>query len=154
MIHSTQIHGRPDPKAGQYLAGWQRARAELENFKKNMQTQQSQLAQQQLHTMLEPILSLNDNFRAMVQHVPDELKDNAWAQGVLHIARQLEAILEQYNVQTIEKSGEMFNPQMHEAIENIKAADKNSSGKVIEVIQAGYMVEGRVIRPAKVRVAN
>lgn len=152
-MYSSQIHSHPDPKAAEYLAGWQRARAELDNFRKKVSRDQVAHNQQQLRVIIEPLLQLNDNFRAMIDHLPEDLADHPWVQGVTHVARQLSALLEQYNVQVIEaKNGDLFDPHQHEAIEQVAGNDVRS-GHIVSTVQVGYQLSGAVIRPAKVKVA-
>lgn len=139
-------------KEQEYLAGWQRERAELQNFRKRTQAQALHNHQQALKTVLEPLLGVVDNFQAMMKHVPSELAQQAWVAGVLHIARQVEQLLDGYGVQVIEALGQPFDPLRHEAIESVDGAGK-PSGQVVEVVTPGYLVGEEVIRPARVKIA-
>ena len=152
MIHATTVHGQTASRAQEYLVGWQRARAELDNFRKRAVAERSLELTRARAAVIEPLLTLSDNFAAMSQHVPAELADNAWAEGVLHIARQLETLLADYGVERIAPAGQPFDPTQHEAIEQVEQPNQ-TSGLVIEVVQAGYRVGERVLRPAKVRIA-
>lgn len=152
MTHSSLIHGSGARIATEYLTGWQRARADLDNFRKRMQVSQSDIAEQQLRRVIEPMLSINDNFRAMINHVPADLKNNAWVSGVLHIARQLNDTLAAFGVTVINQTGDPFNPHQHEAIEHVSGSDQ-PSGTVVHVIQVGYQLGDKMLRPAKVKVA-
>jgi len=138
--------------AAEYLDGWQRARAELDNFRKRTQEEQSLRHVQAAQQAIEPLLELSYNFQAMIEHVPVELADHSWVQGVIHVARQLEDIIASYNVSPIEALNQPFDPQLHEAVEKVKHT-KESSGQVVEVVRAGYVMGDRVIRPAQVKVA-
>lgn len=152
MMHASNIHGRSAKHAQDYLAAWQRERAEFDNFRKRQEAGQTQRAEAQLRVLLDPILSLNDNFRAMIKHVPPELKGHAWVTGVVHVGRQLQDTLSQLGVLVIDDSGRQFDPALHEAI--ARASDsKAKSGTIIEVLQAGYQLKDTVLRPAKVKVA-
>lgn len=134
------------------MSGWQRSRAELDNLKKRAAKQREQEHWQIKKEMIESLLSLSDNFQAMVAHVPDELTDHAWAKGVLHISRQLEQLLLSYGVTPIKAMNHSFDPTRHEAVGHAKVKS-TKTGKVIEVIQTGYTINNEVIRPAKVKVA-
>lgn len=153
MIHARRSHGLPSNKEQEYLAGWQRERAELQNFRKRMQEQATQDQRQALKAVIEPLLTVADNFQAMVRHVPKELDGNAWVAGVLHIARQVEQLLQEYGVTMIEAQGQQFDPTQHEAVEEI-TTDQAKSGQVIEVVMAGYRLGDSVIRPARVKIAK
>jgi molecular chaperone GrpE len=152
MLNSSQIHSSQSKKEKEYMSGWQRSRAELDNLKKRIAKQRTQEQQQIKKEMVESLLSLSDNFQAMVDHVPEELVDNAWTKGVLHISRQLEQLLDSYGVTPIKAMNHSFDPNVHEAVEHTKVKSKKT-GKVIEVIQTGYTINNEVIRPAKVKVA-
>lgn len=152
MIHASKIHGPAARRAQDYLAAWQRERAEFDNFRKRQADSQAQQAEAQLRVILDPILSLNDNFRAMIKHVPPDLTGHAWVTGVVHVGRQLQDTLRQLGVSVIDDSGRQFDPALHEAIE--RASDREAeSGTIIEVLQAGYQLKDTVLRPAKVKVA-
>ncbi|HZU86999.1 MAG TPA: nucleotide exchange factor GrpE, partial [Anaerolineaceae bacterium] len=77
----------------------------------------------------------------------------SWAEGVALIARKLSGILESEGVRPMQAEGEMFDPAMHEAISHEDHPDFQS-GQIIEVVQQGYTIGDRVIRPALVRVAR
>ncbi|MDP3997620.1 MAG: nucleotide exchange factor GrpE [bacterium] len=152
MIHAKEITSSANKKAQEYLAGWQRARAELDNYRKRIQSEQDIADQKRLIRLLEPFLQLKDNFNAVAAHLPQELENNAWAQGVLHISRQLDDILLQYDVRVVGKTGEEFDPAKHEAVEQIKKKNM-SEGKVVAVVRAGYAIGDQIIRPAQVKVS-
>ena len=79
--------------------------------------------------------------------------DNAWANGIELIARKLQNLLAAEGLKRIEAEGMEFNPTFHEAISH-EPSDGVASGHVIAVVQNGYMLGERVIRPALVRVAQ
>jgi molecular chaperone GrpE len=151
--HARDTHSSSSLKAQEYLSGWKRARAELDNFRKNMAVREEVQARQQLHSLILPLLSLADNFRAIVQHVPPELEGNSWATGVLHVARQMEDVLQSYGVEKIETAGIPFDPKIHEAVEQVKDKEKDT-GTVLQIVLPGYKIGESVIRPAKVKVVK
>ena len=151
MIHSTQAHGF-SVREQEYLEGWQRAVADLDNFKKRMTEEQNNQRARAREEVIESMLSLAENFQSIVNHIPAKLAKDNWAQGVTHVSNQFEQILKDNGVSIIRANNREFNPALHEAIETIK--DKTlKSGMVIEVIQPGYRMGESVIRPAKVKVA-
>ncbi len=140
------------PKKGnkeqEYLDGWKRALADLENAQKRMaETAVLQRAAIK-RDVVESFLSLADNFRSLVEHAPKE--QNAWVQGVVHIARQFDQTLQGFGVTIIQDTGGIFDPAIHEAVEEVKSEER--PGTVIEIVQAGYTIGDTVIRPAKVKV--
>lgn len=148
---------KPQPKkqdkATEYLAGWQRAQADLENFKKQQAAQALEFQVRAKAATIEPLLSLADNFNAIVKHVPEEIADNAWVTGVVYVARQLEEVLAEQGVEQIGESGEEFDAVLHEAIETVEGEDKQSN-LVAEVVLPGYRLGEQILRPAKVKVTK
>jgi molecular chaperone GrpE len=154
MMYSSQIHG---PQTGpsreqEYLSGWQRARAELENFHKRSGADREEQTTRLKRQLIEPLLDVADNFQAITKHLPEELKKDNWAQGVMHVVRKLDDVLSAYEITTIGKAGEPFDPARHEAITQEKG--QAPPGQVLEVISPGYALGHFVIRPAKVKVSS
>lgn len=152
MIHSSQVHGRPRQNEAEYLEGWQRARAELDNFRKRMEHEQVERTQRAKAQAAASLLAIADNFQAVVKHVPPAIAKEGWAQGVLHVARQLEQLLQEHGIAPIAETGVPFNPGLHEAIEEVKD-EKTKSGFVLEIVQAGYKLGDSVLKPARVKVS-
>lgn len=153
MIHARQSHGHLESKAQEYLEGWQRARAEFANFRTRLLAQQQHLSRQAQRQAIEPLLAVADNFRAVTAHVPEELADNSWVQGVLHVSRQLEQLLTDLGVQPVTATGQPFDPTQHEAVEEVTDSSV-PSGTVLSVVQAGYRLGDELIRPARVTVSR
>jgi molecular chaperone GrpE len=152
MKHSREIHSNSG-KAKEYLAGWKRSRAELVNFQARVSSDQIDRDKRNQRQVIEDLMPVVDNFQAIIAHMPTELSDSSWAEGVLHVAKQLEQVLAQYNVKKIKAEGAKFDPMQHEAIDMVKNK-KITSGYIIEVLQPGYTMGDEVIRPAKVKVAK
>ena len=90
--------------------------------------------------------------RALVNS-PADGEGKAWAEGIELIYRKLQKILETYEVTEIKAQGQPFDPNLHEALTS-EESDEYESGQVIEVLQKGYLIGDRVLRPARVRVAK
>lgn len=153
MKSAKHIHGEPHSKEQEYLAGWKRARAELDNFRKRMAKEQTEQGARLKRNLVEPLLEVADNFTAIIEHVPPEQKDNNWTQGVLHVARQLDQVLTEFEVKKIGSVGEAFDPAIHEAGGEEKS-EQHQAGVVVKVIRPGYQVGELVIRPARVTVSK
>lgn len=127
-----------------------RATAELQNFRRRAQEEKQDFARfAKVEFMLE-LLPVVDNFRRASQHVPEDLRDNDWTKGIVAIEGQFENVLKNLGLETITTTGEQFNPHLHQAIEEIPG-EKNI---VMDEVQKGYMIGGKVLRPAHVRVGN
>jgi molecular chaperone GrpE len=91
-----------------------------------------------------------DDLERALAHRPENL---AWADGIDLIYRKLQAILEAEGLKRIEAEGQLFDPNFHEAILQ-ESVEGMESGRIISVVQNGYMIGERVIRPAQVKVAQ
>ena len=100
--------------------------------------------------IIKKILPVLDDLERSLAHRPE---DNSWANGMELIARKFQNILESEGVKPIDATGQPFDPNYHEAISSEPSEDVES-GHIIEVVQNGYMLGERVIRPAMVRVAQ
>lgn len=145
-------------KADEYLAGWQRARADYENLLKEIAREKIKVINFANEDLLLGILPIIDNFEYALKHKPDtdkmtgEEKEQIshWITGVENIYKQFLDILSSYNLKKIEM-GKDFDARIMEAIEN-RDVDGKKDNEVIEVVVSGYELNDKVIRPAKVIV--
>ena len=140
-------------KSGEYLEGWQRARAEFANYKKRVDRDQSQVYQTAAGNILKRYLEVLDDLERALKNRPKEGEGAAWSNGIELIYRKLQTILENEGVVSMDAQGKIFDPTLHEAISSEDSAE-HESGEVIEVLQNGYLLGERVLRPALVRVAR
>jgi molecular chaperone GrpE len=139
--------------AHEYLDSWQRERADFANYKKRIEREQKQLTQVITGNVIKKYLEvLDDMTLAMKSHTSQE-NDQTWAEGFELIHRKLKRILEAEGIQLIPAENMEFDPNVHEALTNEESPD-HESGQIIEVIQHGYTLGDRVLRPARVRVAR
>lgn len=138
-----------------YLLGWQRAKADYANQAKNFETEKKELIQFANRKLIIELLSVLDHFMmAKANKSAWESVDSNWRQGVEYIFKELDTVLEKEGLQRIGSVGEAFDPNKHESLELIEVSDKMQDDTVMEVIQNGYALGGRVIRPAKVKVGT
>jgi len=141
-------------KATENLAGWQRERAEFSNYKKRQDQQMAELRAFSTINLIKRLLPIQDDFERAQKTLPEGVSHMTWIEGVMLIQRKLQGVLESEGVKLIEvKPNDVFDPNMHEAISQ-DDADGIQSGHVIEMLQTGYKIGERVIRPALVRVAR
>lgn len=140
-------------EAEEYLDGWQRARAELANYKKRIDREKLDMGVRMKGEILSRYLPIVDDLERALQDRPDAADTEAWAEGIELIYKKMHDILEAEGVQVIAAEGELFDPVLHEALSN-EPSEEHESGVVIEVIQQGYQLDERVIRPALVRIAK
>lgn len=140
-------------QADEYLDGWQRARAEFANYKKRVGREQTYAYQNAAGSIIKRYLDVADDLARALKDRPQEGEGAAWANGIELIYRKVLDILEKEGVSPMEAEGQPFDPTLHEAITS-EESDQYESGQIIEVIQPGYMLGERVLRPAMVRVAR
>lgn len=139
-----------EARAAEYKDGWARAQADFQNYKKRLERDNELTYTSMKGDIVKKILPVLDDLERALQNRP---ADNPWANGVELIARKLQNVLESEGIKRIEAEGVEFDPNFHEAISH-EPADGVKSGYVIGVVQNGYMLGERVIRPAMVRVAQ
>ena len=139
-----------EAKATEYRDSWMRAQAEFQNYKKRLDRDNELLYASMKGDIIKKVLPALDDLERALQNRP---VDNAWASGIELITRKLQNILNSEGVKRIEAEGAAFDPNFHEAISHEHNEDFES-GQVIAVVQNGYMLGERVIRPALVRVAQ
>jgi molecular chaperone GrpE len=137
-------------QAAEYKDGWQRAVADFQNYKRRTDAEKAETYQNAVGSIVRRYLPILDDLERALAARPADL---AWADGVELIYRKLQTILEAEGVKRIEAEGQMFDPNFHEAISQ-EPAEGYESGQVTAIVQNGYMLGERVIRPAMVRVAQ
>jgi len=137
----------------EFSEGWQRERADFLNYRKRIEREQAQLHQVISSNILKKYLSVADDMERALANRPAGAEMQEWWNGVELIYRKLNGILESEGVQLISAEGQMFDPSLHEAITHEDNGDVES-GMIIAVVQKGYRIGDRIIRPALVRVAR
>ena len=141
-----------EQKLGELTLGWQRCQADFANYRRQAEEDRKKLLRLANADLLHEILPVLDNFQLAAKHVPAELENNNWAQGVKQIEKQLETILESEGLTRIETVGTEFNPHLHEAIEHVES--DQPEGIITDEISAGYKFGEEVLRPARVKVSS
>lgn len=139
-----------EARAAEYKDGWARAQADFQNYRKRIERDNELTYISMKGDIVKKILPVLDDLERALQNRP---ADNSWASGIELIARKLQNVLESEGIKRIEAEGVEFDPNFHEAISH-EPADGVNSGFVIGVVQNGYILGDRVIRPALVRVAQ
>ena len=133
--------------------GWQRAQADFANFKKRTERERGELFQRAALDTLGALIPIIDDFDRAFETVPEALSDDPWFDGVSIIQRKFMSLLENFEVEVIDPTGELFDPNWHQAI-GAEASDEVESGYVIETLQKGYRAGDKVLRLALVKVAS
>ena len=136
----------------EYLDGWQRMRADFANARKEEDIRRGELVKFASEGLVEDVLPVLDSFTMAFGNKEAWGKvDENWRRGVEYIYAQLFSVLEARGLSEIGAVGEKLDPRLHIAMEIIETDDKNKEDTVSEVIQKGYRLHSKVIRPAKVR---
>jgi molecular chaperone GrpE len=134
-----------------------RALAEAENTRRRAQREREDAAKYAVSGFAKDMLSAADNLRRALESLPeekvrDELTRNLLA-GVAATERELLAVFERYGIRRIDPRGERFDHNLHQAIYEAERPDQ-PAGTIIEVLQPGYLLHDRLLRPAMVGVAK
>ncbi|MBE7518585.1 MAG: nucleotide exchange factor GrpE [Thermoflexaceae bacterium] len=137
-------------KADSYYRNWQRSAADFANYKKRVEQEKSKSAEFVNAALVINLLPVYDDLERAVSTVDAHLAGLNWVQGVIAIQRKFQQMLEAMGVNEIAAAGETFDPNRHEAV----GKQTGDDGKVLHVVQKGYQIGDRVIRPAMVIVGE
>ncbi len=139
--------------ADEFKDKYLRAHAELDNARKRLIKEKEEYVRFANEDLLSEILYVVDNFDRALGHMNGTQKVELILEGIKMIQKQFHSLLEQNGVKRIESLGKKFDPAVHEAIEHIETGEKED-GMVTEEIQAGYLLNARLLRPAVVKVGK
>ncbi len=139
-------------QAAEYLQGWQRAKADYANLKRESEAKFSELTQYATSELLTELLPLVDYFKHALRAVPPEQKGLPWVEGIQHIQSKLEQVLAYHGVKELEVVGEKFDPGVHEAVGEVQSTEP--SGTVVEEVRTGFMLHDKLLQPARVKIAK
>lgn len=130
-----------------------RALAELENYKKRMNRDRTEMMRYAGEDLLVEILPVVDNLERTLEHTRDSTDVRRVMEGVQLIYKQFITSLEKSGVSRIDKAPCVFDPAVHQALQRVE--DKSvPDDTVVEILQKGYTLNGKVVRPAMVKVAK
>lgn len=142
----------------EYLSGWQRERADFLNYKREEMERIGQLAGFVKEELILEMLPIMDNFEVIEKNLPENFKKDKNIEGLMQVKIQFADFLKQLEVEEIKSIGEKFDPHFHEIVEEVEIKDNGSasspqreSGTIIEEVQKGYMINSRLLRPARVK---
>ena len=140
-------------EAADNRAGWQRAAADFANFRRRTEQDREQMLGLANEALLSKLLVVADDFDRAVDHMPPELQDVGWVEGIAAIDRKLRSLLDSEGLTPIEAVGQPFDPHEHEAVTQ-EVTSNVPEGTVTAELQRGYRIRDRVLRPAMVAVAK
>ena len=148
----------------EYLAGWQRAQADFINYKREEKERVEDFLKYSSYEFIIKVLPILDNFELALNNNFIKNGEEKIIQGFSNIKLQIQDLLKSYGVEEIKTVGEQFDPKFHEVVGEVEpsAAGKPSTAKavtgktetIIEEVQKGYVINGQLLRPAKVKITK
>lgn len=132
---------------------YDRLQGDFDNFRRRTRAEQAEEKEKHTADTVKEFLPVLDNFDRALAHMAKDAGGAAYVQGFEMLKKQLEKVLEGFGVTEIQAEGAAFDPHFHEAVMQIPAEDKEDD-TVAMVLQKGYVMNDRVIRPAKVQVVH
>ncbi|MDI6817019.1 MAG: nucleotide exchange factor GrpE [Actinomycetota bacterium] len=142
-----------ETEAAQYLDMAKRVQAEMDNYRKRMLREQEQIVQYATQTVMRELLPLIDNIERALHAAEAGASSAILTEGFELIYTQLNALLAKECVEVIDPLGQEFDPERHEAVIQVES-EEYAENMVAEVLQKGYELKGRLLRPAMVKVAK
>ena len=139
----------------EYLDGWQRSKADFLNLKKRSSDDLLEFKDRVSESFVSDLLPVLDSFdMAFKNQEAWESAPLQWRKGIEYIHSQMMSLLENNHVQVLNPVGEVFDPNTHHSVSNIKVEDKSLDGKIVDVVLKGYKIKDRILRPAHVNVGE
>ena len=143
-----------EQQVGELTQDLQRTRADFENYRKRVETEKEQAKESGKNQTIVKLLSIVDSIERAVSHVPEDLKENSWTDGVVKMAKNLDKMLSDLGLTKIQipPGKTPFDPELHNAVQ---ADDTDGDTEVVaEELMTGYKKDNFVLRPAMVKVTH
>ena len=135
----------------EYLDGWQRAKADSINMKKESELAAKRTAELLREALVHDIIPALDSFDMATQSESWSAVSDGWRSGMEMVREQLVAALKSHGIERFGRIGETYDPHMHDAVQETDEMP-GSSGEIVRVMRSGYKTADRVLRPAQVIV--
>jgi len=137
-------------EAQKYLANWQRAEADFQNYKRRVEQERDETRRFASAALIINVLPILDDLERALMSLDARLAGLTWFEGIALIHRKILILLENAGVSIIQAEGQQFDPREHEAVMH----SEGEEGKVLAEVQRGYKLYDRVLRPAMVVVGK
>ncbi len=137
----------------EYKAGWMRAQADYQNLQKEVANRKSEWAKMSEAQILEEFIPVYDHLKLAISNEQLASKSDPWVEGVKFILKQFAGILKNHGIEEIKTVGEMFNPELYEAVGEEEVEGKEA-GEIIREVDAGYKIGNKVLKAAKVIICK
>ncbi len=142
-----------EQEVASYKDQYLRAAAEMRNYKRRIEQERADLIRNANGNVLMKLLPILDDFELAMAHVPEQIANDPWFNGVKLVKSKLETVLEGEGIKAIEALGVDFDPNRHEAVMHEEAGPEQT-GKVTGELRRGYTLHDRVLRPTMVKVGS
>lgn len=142
MVKKKKKLKKLEEEAVELTNKWKRALADYQNLEKRIAQEKGEFAKFASATLLDKLLPILDSLEKCQAHLKDK--------GLSLVLSQFKKVLESEGLEEIQAEGEEFDPQLMDAVEMVKG----KKNQVVEVVLKGYSLNGRVLRPAKVKVGQ
>jgi len=137
----------------EYLNGWKRERADFLNYKREEKERLKEVSNLLKEDLILKILPTLDNFEIIEKKLPEKLKKDEYVKGIFRIKNQILDFLKKEGLEEMELVGQKFDPNLAEIVEAIEKEGLDS-GVIVEEVKKGYKLNGRLLRPARVKVVK
>ena len=131
-----------------------RLQADFANYRKRTEKEKGEAIRFGREVMLERLISLNDVMDEALKHSNNASDIGSLKKGFEMVVGEFSRFLKSEGAEPLKTVGEVFDPHLHEALEQVPTDNESENDKILEEIQKGYMLNGRLLRPAKVKVAK
>jgi len=147
-------------KCAEYLDGWKRAQADYQNLKKQTEKEREEFRKYANESLLSDLITVLDQFNLAMKFMPaietlpppEQKNWKNWRVGVEAVKMKWDELATAHHLSEVPTNG-LFDPRLHEAVEEREDASVNP-GEIIEVVETGWKLHDRLIRPAKVIIAS
>ena len=150
VLDATAQLREAQEEAERYRANWQRAAADLVNYRRRADQEKEDAIKYGSTHLLKALLPIFDDLERAIANAPEEITGTSWFEGLQMLSRKIDSTLQSQGVEAIEAAGQPFDPTLHEAV----LYEEGEEGKVTAEFQKGYRLHGRVVRPSLVRVGS
>lgn len=134
-----------EEKAKEYLDSWQRSQADFVNLRKKDEEAKLEFVKFASTSFIEDLLPVLDSFNLALAHGSKDIEP---------VYNQFMQVLKQRGLEEVNPLSETFDPNLHESVGSLPAEKAADDHKVLEVMQKGYILSGKIIRPAKVKIGE
>lgn len=146
----AKVQAELDSKSKEYLF----LAAEFDNYRKRTLKEKAEIIKNGGENVLKGLLPIVDDFERGLKAAESDSDAKSVLEGMTLIYNKLIKFMESMGVKAMNTTGESFDPDLHEAIAQVPAPSEDMKGKVLDTVQKGYMINDKVLRHAKVAVAQ